>query len=281
MPETTSQKALYPIKKLLPKGYKIGHTGTLDPNATGLLVVALGRATKFIRHLEKSSKIYTAELKFGLTSDTLDIWGKLEDKVVRNQISKEQFLSALKNFEGEITQVPPMYSAIKKNGVPLYKLARQGVEIERKERQISIYSIDLLAYDFPNATIKVDCSKGTYIRTLIDDIATNLGENAVMTALNRTKSDYFLLSDACVVAELETLDDVAKRLISIEECFLKLDKIYVDSKHAVHLKNGVKVDLARFCKYQVSDKDYAVHYEDEFIGIANWQGDKILLSTRV
>ncbi len=276
----SSHNQLTPIKKILPKGTKIGHTGTLDPNATGLLVVAIGRATKFIQHFEKSSKIYSAKLTFGYSSDTQDIWGNL---VKENEIklTESEFKDCLNSFMGDIFQVPPMYSAIKKNGVPLYKLARKGINVDRKKRRIKIYSLDVKSFNYPEVNIDIECSKGTYIRTLIYDIAKKLGTSAVMSNLVRKKSDYFYLEDAIKLDEIKSINDIEKNIISLDVAFKNLKRIQVDKIHANHIKNGVKVDLLRFCNYEKSDLDYAVYFEEEFVGIARWIDGKILTFTKI
>ena len=153
---------------------RCGHAGTLDPIATGVLPVMIGRATRLIDLIDDNKKAYKAEIVFGLTTDTLDCEGEvLTDQPVN--VTEEQIRSALKDFEGEITQIPPMYSALSKDGVKLYKLARKGVEVERKPRKVTVFSIKLLSFDgVDTAEIEVVCSKGTYIRTLCEDISNKI-----------------------------------------------------------------------------------------------------------
>ncbi len=276
----SSHKALYPIKKFLPKGVKIGHTGTLDPEAEGLLVVAIGRATKFIPELEKGVKEYRAGFEFGYSSDTLDVWGDVS-KMPTHALDQKDLELALKSFEGEISQVPPMYSALKKDGKPLYKLARKGIEVERKPRFVTVYSISLNEYNYPKGVFTVTCSKGTYVRTLISDIATTLGESAVMTYLRRTKSDFFDVANSVSIDSIKDLSDIEKKLIPIEDCFSYLDKIYVDEAHMVHIKNGVKVDLRRFSKLKKRDGKFAVYCDNQFIGVAQYTDEKILMTKKI
>ncbi len=275
----SSHSALAPLKKLLPKKTKVGHTGTLDPNATGLLPVAIGRASKFIQYLGDHPKKYRAGLVFGIKTDSGDIWGNEVERVdsVHHLDENEKFellctlRDAITSFIGEIDQVPPMYSALKKDGKPLYKYAREGIELERKSRKISIFNIDILKFDYPNIIIEVECSKGTYIRTLIEDIAESMGSIACMTSLIRLSSDGFDLKDASFIDEFRTEEDIVKRMIKIEDLFTDLPKVRVDAKHKTHIKNGVRVDLNRF--YQGKNGStlgiYALtDYEDNIFALA-------------
>lgn len=185
---------------------KIGHTGTLDPMATGVLVVCVGRATKLVSKLTAEEKIYEAGVLFGEKYDTGDITGKLikNDSVV---ITEDDFRTACQQFVGDIDQIPPMYSAKKVNGKKLYEYAREGIEVEREPERIHIHSIELLGFDFPHAQIRVHCSKGTYIRTLIEDIAEAAGTVGTMESLRRTKNGDFSIEDAVTFEQLEAADD--------------------------------------------------------------------------
>ena len=185
---------------------KIGHTGTLDPIATGVLVVCVGRATKLVSKLTAEEKIYEAGVLFGEKYDTGDITGKLikNDSVV---IAEDDFRTACQQFVGDIDQIPPMYSAKKVNGKKLYEYAREGIEVEREPERIHIYSIELLGFDFPHAQIRVHCSKGTYIRTLIEDISEAAGTVGTMESLRRTKNGDFSIEDAVTFEQLEAADD--------------------------------------------------------------------------
>lgn len=250
----SSHGALRPLKRLLPKNTKIGHTGTLDPNAEGLLPVAIGRASKFIQYIGNHKKKYRAGILFGKTTDTGDIWGTVLETAEGSEIlsevekaeKKARFLNCLPSFIGKLKQVPPMYSALKKDGKPLYKYAREGLEIERQAREIEIYRIDLLRFEYPEAKIEVECSKGTYIRTLIEDLAKESGEIACMNSLIRLHSDGFHLEDAHPISSFLTREDIERRLIPIEFAFRKLPSLEIDAPHVKHIKNGVPVDLRRF-----------------------------------
>ena len=172
------------------KTKKIGHTGTLDPSATGVLPVVIGKATKAINYMDDHDKTYVATLCFGKTTDTYDGDGKVltESDVV---VSKEEFFSCVESFRGKQKQIPPMYSAKKVNGKKLYELAREGIEIERKPEDIEIYRFDVLDFSFPNAKVLVSCSKGTYIRSLIHDMGQALNCGAYMTSLERVEACGF------------------------------------------------------------------------------------------
>ena len=197
-PEMTSFLCCAVAKRLLGVK-KAGHAGTLDPMATGVLPVLIGRATKILDFLPVHDKRYTAQAQLGLTSDTLDIWGEVRPTGCATFPSREEVAAALLPFRGDILQVPPMTSALKRDGVRLYELARQGVEIERQARRITIYSLELLDYDREKGLLTLDCacSKGTYIRSLCDDIGRALGWGGVMSGLRRILAAGFGL-DNCV-----------------------------------------------------------------------------------
>ena len=224
---------------------KTGHTGTLDPMATGVLPVLLGGATRFCELLPSHDKAYIASLR----PDTLDITGEvLETREVN--ASRADFESALQSFSGTIEQVPPMYSAISQNGVRLYKLARQGIEVERESRTVNISSISLVSCDEKNGeyTISVECSAGTYIRSLVADIGEKLGCGAVMTALRRTKANGFPI-DGCVtldeLAELAQSGKIEEKNIPIEQALGSYRFVTFTAPQARRFKNGVELSLER------------------------------------
>lgn len=182
---------------------KVGHTGTLDPFATGVLPIAVNNGTKSIPFLDEGSKTYEALLRLGVSTDTLDMTGRVLSESDHSSITREQFISCLSSFTGSISQIPPMYSAIKQGGQPLYKLARQGVEVERKARSVEIYSLEMIYFELPFASIRVTCSRGTYVRTLADDIGRQLGCGAALQELRRTASGPFRIEEAVTLADLE------------------------------------------------------------------------------
>ena len=214
---------------------KTGHTGTLDPMATGVLPVALGKATRFIDFLPDSDKAYVARLRFGVTTDTLDITGKVL-REIEAHVCAADVEAALPAFRGEIRQVPPMYSAISVNGQRLYALARKGVEVERQARTVRICALDLTNVYGDEFEISVRCSKGTYIRTLIADLGEKLGCGAVMTALRRTAANGFGIEEAHSIEELR--QDPMPALLPIEHPFLGLPEVTVSPKQAVRFSNG-------------------------------------------
>jgi tRNA pseudouridine55 synthase len=199
---------------------KAGHCGTLDPSATGLLVVVLGRATKLSEKFMAADKVYEGTACFGITTNTHDADGEVVDTKPVPQLTLEQLNAEAEKFEGDIMQLPPMMSAVKKDGVPLYKLARRGVEVERKERLVHIYRFRFLDYEAPLAWFRVASSKGTYVRTLIHDLGQHIGCGAHLKHLRRIASGQFDVADAIQFEELLRMspDEAAGRIIP----FLKL-----------------------------------------------------------
>ncbi len=226
---------------------KIGHAGTLDPMATGVLPIMFGKATRAIPLLPTHDKQYVADIQFGKTSDTLDIWGAVTDTGVPFP-SHEAVEQALPAFRGEIRQVPPMMSALKKDGVRLYELARQGIEIEREARTVTVYALELISYDAATGVLRLrcDCSAGTYIRSLCDDLGRVLGCGAVMTALRRTAAAGYDLS-ACLTAEQCRLEaeGLAARILPIETAFSVYPAITVTAAQATRFCNGGELDVQR------------------------------------
>ncbi len=200
----TSHDVVSRVRRILDTR-KVGHTGTLDPFATGVLPVAVNDGTKAIPFLDEGSKTYEALLRLGVTTDTLDMTGVTLSEVDPSHITSSQFTSCLAGFTGAISQIPPMYSAIKQNGQPLYKLARQGVDVEREARNVEIYSLELLSYELPHAAVRVVCSRGTYIRSLADDIGRELKCGAALQELRRTASGPFRIEDAITLTDLEVI----------------------------------------------------------------------------
>ena len=202
---------------------KIGHTGTLDPDATGVLPVCLGNATALCDLLTDKTKEYEAVLLLGITTDTQDISGTiLEQKDIN--LEEADVVSCVGQFKGEIDQIPPMYSAIKVDGKKLYELAREGKTVERKPRKVTIHSIDILSIELPRVTMRVCCSKGTYIRTLCSDIGERLGCGGTMESLIRTRSGNFVIEDAVT---LDTVQQWADRG-ELEEHVLSVEKVFSD-----------------------------------------------------
>ena len=262
---------------------KIGHTGTLDPMATGVLPVALGGATRFIELIPDHDKAYRAGFRLGVTTDTLDITGEvLGEKEVSS--SKEDVEKVLGSFRGEISQLPPMYSAIKKDGVRLYTLARQGIEVEREERRITVYRLELTDSDEKNGEyeIEVECSSGTYIRSLISDIGEALGCGAVMTSLRRTKANGIDENKCYTLSQLEKLKEEGR----LEEAVKRVDellsygKIRVSEAQTKRFSNGGSLDCNRFG----GDKRAGFHCvyspDGDFLGIGEIDDDGQVMSAR-
>ena len=219
---------------------KMGHTGTLDPDAVGVLPVCLGNATRLADMLTDRDKEYEAVMRLGVATDTQDMSGTiLEEKPV--QVSCAEVEAAIRSFVGGYEQVPPMYSALKVNGKKLYELAREGREVERKPRSVSLYNIEILSVQLPEVCIRVACSKGTYIRTLCHDIGEKLGCGAAMAFLKRTKSGCFTLDTAITLSALEQLRDeknVEKVLIPVDAMFDELAQVHVPDIFITAVQNG-------------------------------------------
>ena len=258
---------------------KVGHGGTLDPMATGVLPVFIGCATKAVDLLPDSGKSYRAGFRLGLTSDTLDIWGELSEEVPVD-IEKAALEAVLERFRGEIEQTPPMYSALKVGGRKLCDLARQGIEVERKARKITISRLDLLAFDGKNGVIEVDCSTGTYIRTLVDDIGKALGTGAVMTSLCRTRACGFELSECVSIEELreKPLDEL--KLLSVENVFRDLPTTTLDEVQTRMYLNGVRLDADRLAEKPPLDELIRVYGNGEFLGVAKVNEERELVSVK-
>lgn len=254
---------------------KIGHTGTLDPEATGVLVVCLGKATKLVDMLTEERKTYEAHMLAGRETDTQDIWGNTvkESGVC---ISPEEVRTALFSFVGEYNQIPPMYSALKMNGKKLYELAREGKEVERQPRKVHIYNVDMIEEFNPasnEAVFSVSCSKGTYIRTLIHDAGVKLGCGACMSALKRTKAAGFCLEDCVSLSQLReakeagTLGDL---VIPVERVFEHLPRLVVKEEADRLLKNGNKIFTEML--YNEHNRDVPEMSQNMMYRVYNYKG---------
>lgn len=256
----TSHDVVNVIRKKL-NTKKVGHTGTLDPNATGVLPILVGKATKISKYLIEHDKTYIATIKLGEKTDTGDNEGQvIEEKLVPTDLKKEDINNVLQSFLGKQKQVPPMYSAIKINGKKLYEYAREGKEVKIEAREIEIYKIQLLEYKNSKIKFEVECSKGTYIRTLCEDIAKKLGTVGYMEKLQRTKVNNFKIGDSVLLDDI-TLENVEEDLIKIEEVFKEKDKIELDNKKLELFLNGVKLT------YDLPKDIYRIYNNKQFIGI--------------
>lgn len=261
---------------------KAGHTGTLDPMATGVLVVMLGHCTRFIELLPEHRKSYTARVKLGITTDTLDITGTvLNEKSVN--VSFDELIKASNRFKGEILQTPPMYSALKKDGERLYDLARRGIETEREKRKITVEKLRIYDFDGIKFSMDVTCSAGTYIRSLCDDIGSALGCGAVMTDLRRTSANGFDIENAVTLEELEILvkeNSLTDKLISLETALFSYPEITVTSPQANRFRNGGELAYERLHK-DLNIGIYRVYSpENEFLGLGEILTEKGSLTVR-
>ncbi|MDR3594192.1 tRNA pseudouridine(55) synthase TruB [Clostridium sp.] len=269
--------------KYLANEKKVGHTGTLDPEATGVLPVCLGKATKTIDYIMNSNKIYEVKFLLGIKTTTYDLEGEILEKNDTKHLDEDEVSRVALSFIGEYDQVPPMYSALKKNGVRLYELARQGIEVEREARKIKIFNISNLKFDLPYVSMKVACSKGTYIRSLCYDIGEKLKVGAAMSELNRSETSIFKQENSININDL-TKENINDYIISIEEALLFYPKLTVNSAFTKLLINGVKVFDKRLTN-EAKEKNilYRVYdNEGTFIGIgkqddAGFKIEKLLL----
>ena len=245
---------------------KIGHTGTLDPDATGVLPVCLGKATKLCDLLTDKNKTYEAVLLLGKTTDTQDITGEVLEEKSTEALTEEKVREAIEGFIGDYEQIPPMYSALKVNGKKLYELAREGKVIERKARPVKILDIQILEIDLPKVRMEVSCSKGTYIRTLCHDIGEKLGCGGCMESLMRTRVSTFRIEDAKTLDEIETLKQegkLAELLVPIDVMFPSYPKITVKDDWKAFAKNGNPLDLKMLKEACGQDEETQVRLYDE------------------
>lgn len=269
----TSNDIVKKVKKIL--NTKVGHTGTLDPNATGVLPLLLGNATKISKYLINHDKEYEAVIKLGVKTTTADVEGEIieEKEVNKEKLEKENMEKVLKSFVGKQQQIPPIYSAIKVNGKKLYEYARQGKEVEIKARDIEIYDLKLLKIDSENdeLTINVKCSKGTYIRSLCEDIAVKLETVGYMKELNRIQVGEFNIKDSVTIEEfkanIENKD--YSNIIGIEKIFKKIPQITISKKEYEKYLNGVKIDSSNM------DGIYRIYFDNKFSGLGIVENKKL------
>ena len=266
---------------------KIGHTGTLDPDATGVLPVCLGKATKLCDIIGDWDKTYEAVLLLGRETDTEDTSGQtLKEREVA--VTEEEIRDIILSFQGSYDQIPPMYSAKKVNGKKLYELARQGIVIERKPCPVTLSSIIIKKIDLPYVTFEVTCSKGTYIRTLCQDIGEKLGCGAAMASLVRTQVDRFQLEDALTLERIEALqkeNELKPFILPVDQLFEYYDKIVVADKAICYLQNGNKIN-AGFCQGNIPGEDgkkvRMYDTKDRFYAIYRWDaGQNVFVNDKM
>ncbi len=242
---------------------KIGHTGTLDPDAEGVLPVCLGKATKASGLLIEKDKAYRAVLLLGVVTDTQDISGKVLERHNTDALSEDDTEEKIRGFISEYDQIPPMYSALKAGGKKLYELAREGKTVERKARRVSIYDIQIIRMELPRVEIEVSCSKGTYIRTLCHDIGEKLGVGGCMESLLRIRSGSFEIGESCrldYLQEMMVRGEIDKLLIPVDTVFLQYKKIQIGEELDNRLKNGNSFVLS--CPHlHLSDKEHVRIYD--------------------
>jgi tRNA pseudouridine55 synthase len=225
---------------------RVGHAGTLDPDATGVLVICIGQGTRIVEYLAGAGKSYRAEIELGITTDTYDAAGKVVNRCDPSSVAEEQVRQVLNSFHGTVAQVPPMHSALHYKGKRLYQLAREGIEVDRQPRQVEFSRLELLAWQPPIVTIEVDCSGGTYIRSLAQDIGTILGCGAHLKKLVRLRSDPFHIDDAVSLAVLEEAfrqGDWQDHLHSVDEVLLDWPAAILDRESEALVKQGTNVEL--------------------------------------
>ena len=271
----TSHDIVYKIKKI--SGEKVGHTGTLDPLAQGVLPILIGKATKCSAYLTNHDKTYQVELKLGIKTETADGEGNIlqEENVSEEILKKEYVEKVLLSMVGKQEQVPPIYSAIKVNGKKLYEYARKGQEVEIKPREITIYSMKLNNINIEQKTINftVECSKGTYIRSLCEDIANKMGTIGYMSNLVRIKVGKFSIQDSISIDDLvhanNPKEKLEEKIITIEELFENVKKIELNQKSLSLFLNGVKISEFK------ADGIYRIYCNANFIGIGSIKNERL------
>ncbi|RUM43290.1 MAG: tRNA pseudouridine(55) synthase TruB [Desulfurobacterium sp.] len=256
--EITSAEVVAIVRKFLPKGVKVGHTGTLDPLATGVLILAVGRATRLAEYLLKKDKCYIVKGRLGLSSNTYDVDGEIKE-VPCQRVEEGELREVLKNFTGEVEQVPPPFSAIRIKGKRAYELARRGEKVELPPRKVTIYSLKLLDFNYPDFTLEVCCSSGTYIRSLVHDIGRALGCDAVVVELRRTRVGNVSIEDAVSLGSL-TPENV-REFILPPDSLLDFPKVSLEGRAEKLFINGGKV------KVNLPDGYYRVYGRDKFLGV--------------
>lgn len=279
----TSQQVVSKVKYLLKSpqhdSKKAGHTGTLDPMATGLLPICLGEATKFSHYQLEAVKSYQAIVKLGEQTDTGDAEGQVIATQAVPTLSENDLAKVTQAFLGEIRQIPPMYSALKKDGKKLYELAREGIEIERESRLLTIFDLSLKLLDKDQLQLTVTCSKGTYVRVLGEDIAKALGTVGHLTALRRTATGDFDIKNAITLAEFEHLDFDQRfdQLLPIDECVKTLPKLQLDSEQAECIRHGQRLNVKTQAFEQKilseHEQEIRLFFEQTFLGVANLEAN--------
>lgn len=252
---------------------KIGHTGTLDPDAEGVLPVALGKATRLVDMITDKEKTYEAVMRLGVVTDTQDMSGTVLSQTTELSVTEEELCTVVSSFVGDYMQVPPMYSALKVNGKKLYELAREGKTVERKPRPVHFYEIEILDISFPLVRFRVTCSKGTYIRTLCHDIGEKLGCGAAMESLLRTKVGRFTLDDAITLAQTEEAvqeGTIESKILGIEEILAEYPRVCCTKEGDRLLANGNPLVQALVDAQEKKGWIRMCSSEGSFAGVYQW-----------
>jgi tRNA pseudouridine55 synthase len=287
--EMTSFDVVARVKRITGEK-RTGHAGTLDPLAKGVLPVCLGQATRIIEYLFNETKNYRSEVELGVTTDTYDSTGKVLKTCDPSGITREMVESALTGFRGQIQQVPPMYSALKHNGKPLYELARSGIEVERKSRPARIDSLEITAWQPPVVTLDIVCGKGTYIRSIANDLGEALGCGAVMKSLVRLRVGPFTIEEALTLEQLEEScrrGDIEKYLYPADYALLAFNALVVNHEQQCSLIHGSPVEIDISPRVPDSQMPYRVYTSGgDFLGMVKyvpenhyWQPEKIFLTS--
>lgn len=285
--DITSQDAVTRVKKLL-KVRKAGHCGTLDPMATGLLLICINKATRLATYLSVFDKEYIAVMKLGESTDTQDAYGEVIEKVDSLDISEAEIKAVIASFKGKISQLPPMFSALKHKGKRLYEYARQGVDIERTAREVDIKSIDIIDIDLPFVRFKTVCSKGTYIRTLCNDIGKKLGVGAHMSELQRTAIGQFNINEALEIDELGVLDlnkSDNKGVYTMDSALTWMPELKIDAATTENVKHGNPIAVGK--GFTLSDGMKAApgirikSHDNELTAIGRYEGKRDIIRMEV
>lgn len=276
----SSNSALQKVRYLF-NAKKAGHTGSLDPLATGVLPICFGQASKVTAYLLDSNKRYICTAQLGVTTSTGDKEGDILQTIAVTPFTEQDVEKVLELFRGNIQQIPPMYSALKHNGQPLYKLARQGIEIERKARDITIHELTLIEKTDDTITLDIRCSKGTYIRTLAQDIGEALGFGAHLSMLRRTQVEPFDCEKLYTIEDIEKLANENKlesTLLPIDSALTLYPSLVLSDEEAIRIQNGLKVS-----RKDIPEKEMIKLYlqNGEFIGIGRYSSDKQLAAKRM
>ena len=271
----TSSDAVLAVRRLLPRGTAVGHGGTLDPEAAGVLPVCVGKATRLFDYIIDKSKVYIGELLLGVSTDTEDATGKILSASDASRVSEETLKDTLKLFVGDIMQVPPMYSALKLSGEPLYRKARKGESLELTARNVRIDAIDLLGTSGENRyMLKITCGKGVYIRSLMRDIGQRLGVGGCMSFLVRAKAGTLDVGGSLSLDELSSLENISDALLPMDAMLTAYPKATLDASKRANVLNGQSFNYGQLAQCDARPGDVLrLYVESEFAGMATMDGE--------